>query len=691
MMKRALIADDNAENLYLLRVLLQGHGFTVDEARNGDEALIAARARAPDLMISDLLMPVVDGYALLRQWRADERLQSIPFVVYTATYTEPRDERLALALGADAFIVKPAEPEALMERLGEVLQGLPKAAKPAVRPVDDVQLLKDYNEIVISKLEKRSQQLENANRELRAEVAARKRAEESLRLRDRAIQEVSQGILIVDPGQPDYPVIYASAGVERITGYKPQEIAGRNCRILQGAGTDRGAIEKLRAAIAAGQGCAVELLNYRRDGTPFWNALSINPVRDDAGTLRYFVGVMDDVSERRRLESQLRQAQKMEAVGRLAGGVAHDFNNLLTVIYGATDQLRAMPSLDAAARGTVTLIGDAAERAAALTRQILAFSRQTILQPTVYDLNAGVADASKLLRRMIGDDIELKTVLAPNLPSIMIDPGQIGQILMNLSVNARDAMPEGGTLKLETAGVHIGASGDTAQAGCNPGPHVMLAVTDTGHGMAPEVLAHIFEPFYTTKDVGKGTGLGLATVFGIVRQSGGCIVVTSAPKRGTAFRIYFPAFAMPPEEIRGDDAPGEPPGDAAPCAPACSETILLVEDDAAIREVILATLTARGYKVLTAKNGGDALEMARSLGKPPDLLLTDVVMPAMKGPELAEALRARLPELKILYMSGYADDAVIRRSRQQSAVSFLQKPFSARLLARKVRELLDMR
>jgi len=807
-MTRVLIVDDHAPNLYLLRTLLEGQGYEVVEARDGAEAIDVARQCRPDLIVSDLLMPGVDGYRLLRTWRADDVVGEVPFVVYTATYTTPRDERLAMALGADLFLVKPAEPDVLLEGINEVLHGTTRTAVKA--PPEDEALLRDYTEVVVRKLEAKVAEIEALNAQLQEQIAERVRAEERVRetearvrttfehvavgiahtridgtfvwvndrlcemtgyarsellgtngtmlavadedkasglksredlltgarpvvsalrrfrrkdgelvwgnvvtalvrdrfgepthfvaivvdvteqrkneeallLRDRAIQQVSQGIVLCDASQPDLPAIYVNPGFEKLTGYTADDFIGQNCRLLQGPDTDPATVATIREAIAAGRPCSVEILNYRKDRTPFWNALSINQIRDVDGNVTHLAGLLDDITDRRRLADQLRQAQKMEAVGRLAGGVAHDFNNLLTIICGYADLLRTRSQLAPADREMVNEIAAAGERATALTRQLLGFTRQTLLQPRVVDVNSVVAETSRLLRRLLGEDIEFTTLLAPRLPPVKVDPGQLGQILMNLAVNARDAMPRGGQLTVETARVMLDQQTVTFPPGGVAGPHVLLAVSDTGTGMTPDIQSHIFEPFFTTKDSDRGTGLGLSVVFGIVQQSGGRIHVYSEPGRGTSLKVYLPvaAEALVAGAIGSPEAP-----------PQGSETVLLVEDDPGVREFASTILSLYGYRVLAAGDAADALRLAEASERPIDLLLTDVVMPGASGPELVAMLEARSPGVKVVFMSGYTDDAVIRHGLLTADVAFIQKPYSAQALAEKVRTTLDGR
>jgi len=382
-------------------------------------------------------------------------------------------------------------------------------------------------------------------------------------------------------------------------------------------------------------------------------------------------------------QNQLAQASKMEAIGHLAGGVAHDFNNLLMVIMGRTELLVADLDTGDPKRHAIELIEETAHRAADLTRQLLAFSRKQVLQPRVLDLNSVVSNMSEMLRRLIGEDIALVTVLAPTLGHVKADPGQIEQIIMNLAVNARDAMPHGGRLTLETANVDLDAVYARKHVEARPGPHIMLALSDTGIGMDPKTRARIFEPFFTTKGPRKGTGLGLAMVYGIVKQSGGNIWVYSEPGQGTAFKIYLPRIEEPIESAQGRSALAPPLRGI--------ETVLLVEDEDAVRDLARDILQARGYTVLEARHGAEALRISEQHPGPIHLMLTDVVMPEMTGRVLADRLAALRPETKILYMSGYTDNAVVHHGVLDPGTVFLQKPFTGAVLARKVREILDVR
>jgi two-component system, cell cycle sensor histidine kinase and response regulator CckA len=382
-------------------------------------------------------------------------------------------------------------------------------------------------------------------------------------------------------------------------------------------------------------------------------------------------------------EARLRQAQKMEAIGRLAGGVAHDFNNLLSVILGHSELLTDGLAPGDPLRGELEAIHEAGLRAADLTRHLLAFSRQQVLKPRALDLNLIVAEMQKMLRRLIGEDVELKSLAASALPQIVADAGQLEQVVMNLVLNARDAMPGGGTLTIETAALELGEKDDSPPLDAKPGPYVMLAVSDTGTGMDKATQARIFEPFFSTKEAGQGTGLGLATVFGIVKQSDGMIEVHSECGKGTTFRLYFPATTA------GTVQSSLPPPPPCHTQSSGNETILLVEDEPLLRALGCKILRKRGYIVLDAQDGVDALRLAEEHGGTIDLLLTDVVMPRMGGRPLAEQLLLLRPDVKVLYMSGYTDDVVVRNGLVDATLSFIQKPVSPEALARKVREVLD--
>jgi PAS domain S-box-containing protein len=512
----------------------------------------------------------------------------------------------------------------------------------------------------------------------------RKRAEEGLRQAERRMHHLvssSPAALFSLRIEGDTLVpTWVSENIERLSGYTPADVTGPDWWAERVHPDDSEGIVAQIPTLSE----AYVTREYRfrhKDGSYRWIRDEQILVRDVAGKPEV-VGSWSDITEKRNLEAQLLQSQKMESMGRLAGGVAHDFNNLLGIIIGYGDLLSHRVAADPRLTKYVDDIVKAADRAAGLTRQLLAFSRKQVLQPRILDLNAVVDETQKMLRRIIGEDIQLVTVLDEHLGLVRADPGQMDQILMNLAVNARDAMPRGGRLTIETGNVALDESYARQHAGVEPGPYVMLAVSDTGHGMTPDVQNRIFEPFFTTKAPGKGTGLGLATVHGIVNQSGGHIFVYSEPGHGTSFKVYL-------ARTDAAEVAAPLPKSTAAQLPRGSETIVLVEDEASLRELVRECLEATGYTVLEARHGADALEICEHHEGPIHLLVTDVVMPEMSGRELGERVRAVRPGTHVLYMSGYTDDAVVLHGVLAEDMAFLQKPFTAEALARKVRELLD--
>ncbi|MBN1610631.1 MAG: response regulator [Polyangiaceae bacterium] len=990
-MTTILVADDVSENRYLLVALLEGNGYAVVSAADGDEALRLARSSPPDLIVTDIMMPVMDGFELCRRWRQDERLKRIPFVVYTATYTDPKDERLALNLGADRFLIKPQKPETLMQVVREVLESAVSGRADAqhLAPAQNVALLLEHNDALRRKLEKKV-------RDLEAEVARRTAAEAELRESERKFRLLAENAMdVVWSMGFDGRVTYLSPAVEKLQGFTPAEALGLSLRELIGpeaqelvdrelarAHTDlaagrmpsgsglfefeqpckdgstvwtevsasvmtdetgnavgvqgvtrnitarkraeqetRSALEALarkkheleglldaatailagedfatiarrifdtaraltgaesgyvallspsgeenelvflesgrrpctvdqslpmplrglrgeayrtgevvcdnafmssawarflpeghvelgnvlfaplnvagrtvgvmglankpadfaaddgRIAAALAQLAALALQRWRdermlresegllriagrmarlggwsfdvretrvtwseevaaihempkgysptaeqaisfyapewqgrirevstacaRHGTPFdeeleiltstgrrrWVRITGEAIREASGSIRKVQGAFQDISDRKhaeseqeQLQSQLLQAQKLESIGRLAGGVAHDFNNLLSVVLSyagfALDAVREGDPL----RDDLAEIKKAGKRAAALTRQLLAFSRKQLLQPETLSLNSVITGIESMLRRLLGEDVAVEVRLDAPLGSVMADPGQLEQVIMNLAVNARDAMPQGGKLTIETSDVDVDDAYAEQHVGARPGPFVMLSVTDTGTGMEARVREHVFEPFFTTKEAGKGTGLGLSTVYGIVQQSGGSIWLYSEPGRGTTFKILLPRIDAPAPESKRESVRAMARG---------TETVLVVEDEDAVRRIAERILRGAGYRVLSASGGGDALLLCEKHRGAVDLLLTDVVMPQMSGPDLAARLTKLCPKLAVLYMSGYPDSAADHDAVLSAGRHLVGKPFAAAELTRKVREVLD--
>jgi PAS domain S-box-containing protein len=474
---------------------------------------------------------------------------------------------------------------------------------------------------------------------------------------------------------------YVSPQIESITGYTQDEWLAESRDWMRHIPVeDHAVIEGAEAASVRGERFQAEYRIVRKDGAVIWVS-DTAVVVSGSNSHPVMEGIIVDITERKLLENQLQQSRRMEAVGRLAGGIAHDFNNLLTIIKGYAELALQRPGIQAEQRADVMQIENAAERAALLIRQLLAFSRRQVLQPKIIDLNAIVVGLDKLLGRLIGEHIEMVTCCGANVGNVKADPAQVEQVIMNLVVNARDAMPKGGQMTVETVNVELDSTYARDHVSVKPGPYVMLAVSDTGMGIRRETMAHIFEPFFTTKESGKGTGLGLSTVYGIVKQSGGYIWVYSEPDQGTTFKVYLPRVAA---EVESKPSVVEVPG-----AGRGSETILLVEDEEAVRDLANRILSAKGYSVVAAKSTKEAEQLSEKHSGDIHLVLTDIIMPGTSGREFARRIAARRPRTRILFMSGYTDNVLAEGGVLEEGLSFLQKPFTPGALVQKVREVLD--
>ncbi len=556
--------------------------------------------------------------------------------------------------------------------------------QPQAYQAQDIELLAPIaNQIGLS--------LENARlyRRAQQEIAERKQAEEALRhleeLYEGIVQDMTEGIMLTDAAGR---ITFANPALGAMLGYAPEELMGQPWQAFVPS-NQQAIAQDADARRAAGQSDRYEIELRRRDGAPVVVMVSSRPRFDsDTGYFAGTLAVFTDFTERKRaeqekekLQAQLAQAQKMESVGRLAGGVAHDFNNMLMVILGHAEMALAQLGSDAPLRASLDEIRKAARRSADLTRQLLAFARKQTVVPQVLDLNETVEGMLTMLRRLIGEDIDLVWLPGANLGPVFIDPSQVDQILVNLCVNARDAIAGVGKITIETGNVSFDEACCAGHGGFVPGEFVLLAVSDDGCGMDAETQSHLFEPFFTTKGLGRGTGLGLATVYGAVRQNNGFINVYSEPGQGTTFKIYLPRHVAP--------ATPQPEREAAPALAAGGETILLVEDERAILEMTMTMLERLGYAVIAAATPGEAIRLAREHQGRIDLLMTDVIMPEMSGRDLARNLMPIYPDIKCLFMSGYTANAIAHRGVLDHGVHFLQKPFLVKDLAAKIREVLD--
>ncbi len=680
-MIRVLIVDDLAENRYMLEMLLKGNGYDVVTASNGAEALDLARKVPPDVIITDILMPVMDGFTLCQQWKADDRLKTVPFVFYTATYTDPKDEQFAMSLGAERFIVKPKRPDEMIELLHQVLDDA-RAGRlaPSEQPVKaEEEFLRDHNATLLRKLEMKMEQLERTNAALQQEIAEREKTGRELVYRNTVLstqQETSlDAILIVDA---EGRIISYNKRCVELWEIPEEVIATRS---------DERALKSVLDKLAAPElflKKVKDLYDHRdqtsRDLVELKEGRVLDrysaPIIGAEGTYYGRVWYFRDITEQRKLEEQLRQAQKMEAIGTLAGGVAHDFNNILSAIMGYASLLQKNSGTRQAASAHIDHILQATKSAAGLTKGLLQFSRRQSVDLRPVDIKEIIHGFQRMMARIIGADIEFTVDCGGDALVVEADAGQLEQVLMNLVMNARDAMPTGGKLSI-TTGVFVQAAD---RNGMKHGPYAVMTVSDTGTGMDKETQGRIFEPFFTTKGEGKGTGLGLATAYGIVKKHNGLIRVYSEPGRGTTFRIYLP--------LTGGALP-ELPETAEALLPPGTETLLLVEDDVNVRFVMADMLKEYGYTVLEAANGEDALRVFQENESAVKLVLCDLILPKKSGKETLGELRKERPGLKAIFTSGYTADIIAEKGLLEKGMAFLSKPVSMIDLVRKVREVLD--
>lgn len=796
-MSRVLVVEDDPSGRYLLCQVLKNAGYEVIEASDGAEALRLASEHPPDVVIADLFMPVMDGFSFLRKLRADPALRPVPVAVYSATYVEPLHEKLARSFGADAFILKPTEPDLLVQIIRKLEEtGAHTPADSSADPRSADALAEAHIRVLMEKINERSKLLEEA-------TAALKAKERLLDLQRRALDAAANGIVIADL---EGNILWANAAFERLTGYTVSEAAGHNPRFLKSGVQPESLYEEMWRRILRGEVWHGELVNKRKDGTLYPEEMTITPIKDAGGRVVNFIAIKQDISPRRKteqellesrqlyrgifhnhhivmlladpdtgrildanpaaaafygrtqeelagmslgdlsakpdsgllarlsasarsprshvdtvqkaaggqeraveiycahiegisrsalfcvvtdaearqqLERELLRAQRLESVGTLAGGIAHDINNILAPIMLAAGLLKLDAVTPAQAQALET-IENSAQRGADLVRQVLSFARGMGGERILLDLRHVARDISKIIADTFPKNITF-TLSLPQEPALVeADPTQMHQVLMNLCVNSRDAMPGGGRIELAIAERDVDEVFAAMNPGASVGPHIHITVSDTGCGIPPEIQDRVFEPFFTTKDPGRGTGLGLSTVATIVRSHGGFIRLDSRPGSGTVFHIHIPkardTAAAPAAATAVDEMPR-----------GAGELILLVDDEESIREVTGGMLAKFGYRVLSAANGVEAVKLAARNPEKVALAIIDIAMPVMDGPAAIVALRALDPLLPVIVSSGHASEEDLARARQLGVKNFVPKPYAAPQLLKEIRSLLPQR
>lgn len=670
---KILVAEDTEDSRIMLELALTGEGYAVMSGSNGAEALEIAQATPPDLIISDILMPEMDGFELCRQIKANPKLRDIPFIFYTATYTDHQDEELALALGADRFLIKPIEPSTLMSIIRDELLKSHKTDSEISRDshLDAVEIEDMHLHSVSRKLDKKINELEK-------EREALKKSEEKYRYLVESIQDY---YFFYTRNYDDY-YVYVSPSIKNVLGYKPEEFLTHRSAYLTNNQKNEEADHHALLAISGKEQAPYEMEIYHKDGSVRWLEVKESPTLNQQGAVQYIEGIAHDITERKQAEEMLQRSQKMEALGKLTGGIAHDFNNMLGVVLGYAEILEESLNQQPKLAQYAHAIYHAAQRGKKLTKKLLAFSRHKVSDDTVLNINTLLQDQRHMLEKILTVRIKLIYDLADDLWTVEIDTGDLEDSIVNLSINAMHAMQNGGELTIRTSNEHLNAV-DAKRLNLTPGDYILLSVTDTGHGMDSATKAKIFDPFYTTKEE-YGTGLGLSQVYGFIERCNGAIEVFSELQSGTRFDLYFPRnFQLATKEkIPNINSTPKYQG---------NETLLVVDDEKSLADLAKEILSSQGYKVLIATTGEQAIAILEN--ETIDLIISDVLMPDMDGFQLSTVIRQRFPDTKIQLVSGYTDDWQMNRNNKEEDKALhkdiLHKPYSSETLLTQIRKQLD--